>query len=133
MSREIWVNVKVTNIADPKQSFTIRAFVDGGSTDSAMPARLLAKIGIHPKGKEVYAGWGRRRLRRRWGVAAFEIQGCWGPGRVSFEPGYEVPTIGATTLENLGLDIDMGNGGLRTFERRGPTIRIRPHRRLKPD
>lgn len=112
---------------------TIRAFVDNGSTDSAMPASVLRKIGVKPEGADLYEGWERRTFRRRWSHARFQILGRTGVGKVIFEPKSEVPTIGATTLEDLGFDIDMKNGGLRPFQRRGPHIRRRPHHAFPRD
>lgn len=131
MSREIWVRIKVANVSDPNRSAEVRAFVDNGSTDSALPAALLQRLGIRPEGAERYEIWGNRTVRRRWGHARFEILGRTGIGKVTFEAETELPMIGATTLEDLGFDIDMGNGGLRPFRRRGPHIRRRPHHALK--
>lgn len=130
MSREIWVDVTVSNLADPRRCFTARAFVDNGSTDSAMPAKWLRAIGAKPEGSERYALWGRRTARRQFAIARFRIGKRSGPVRVTFEPRFEVPTMGATALENLGYDIDMRNGGLRPYKPRGPTIRRRPPHRL---
>ncbi|MBI4617668.1 MAG: hypothetical protein HY720_28915 [Planctomycetes bacterium] len=126
MSDEIWVDVVVRSLTDPERCFEIQAFVDSGSTDSAMPAKLLASIGVEAEGTDVYKGWEKKRMRRRWAYVRFDIGGRSGIGRVTFEPKDEYPTIGATTLEHLGFDIDMANGGLRPFSRRGPTIRLRP-------
>lgn len=131
MSREIWVDVTLTHLTDPKRLVRVRAFVDNGSTDSAMPAGLLQELGVVPEGAERYEIWGGRTVRRRFGVVRFKMQGRCAPARVTFEPQYEVPTIGATTLEALGFDIDMKNGGLRQFKPRGPHIRRRPHRSLR--
>lgn len=131
MSRETWVEVRVTGLTGPGQGVTVRALVDNGSTDSAMPAALLRQIGVQTEAKETYGGWGRTRMRRKWGHARFTLQRQSGIGKVTFEPRHEVPTIGATTLEDLGFDIDMGNGGLRPFRRRGPSIRRRPHHPLR--
>ena len=130
MAREIWVDVRVSNLSDPKRSFKVRAMIDNGSTDSAMPAQLLKGIGVRPKGTDRYKGWAGQILRRAWAHAGFRIKSREGVGKVTFESRTEIPTIGATTLEDLGYDIDLGNGGLRAFQRRGPTIRRRPHRRL---
>lgn len=130
MSREIWVQVTVSDQADAKRALTLRAFVDNGSTDSAIPARLLRRLGVQARGTEHCELWGRRTVRRRYGFAWFKIGDRIAPARVTFEPEHELPTIGATTLEALGYDIDMKNGGLRFFKPRGPTLRRRPHRRL---
>ena len=130
MSREIWTDVTVCNLTAPGRAVQVRAFVDSGSTDSAMPAKVLRAIGALPEGTERYEIWGGRKVRRRYGVARFRIGGRSGVARVTFEPADEVPTVGAATLEALGFDIDMKNGGLRSFTPRGPTMRRRPHYRL---
>lgn len=133
MSRAIWINVQVSNPHQPKRSFTIRAFVDNGSIDSGMPAKLLQEIGVRPMGTDLYEGWGKRRMRRKWGEAFFSVQGKQGTTRVTFEPQYEYPTIGAVTLEQLGFDIDMKNGGIKPFVRIKREPRRRAFRPLRPE
>ena len=125
MAREIWVDVKVMNFSNRKKCVTVRAFVDNGSTESALPASILRRIGVKPEGIEEYEIWGGKVVRRRRGHARFQIKERSGICGVTFEHKDEVPTIGATTLEALGFDIDMKNGGLRPFKRRGPHIRRR--------
>ncbi|MBI3099380.1 MAG: hypothetical protein HYY93_14235 [Planctomycetes bacterium] len=130
MSREIWVDVKVSNPSVPSRSVGVRAFVDNGSTDSALPAVLLRKIGLRARGVERYEIWGGKTVRRKYAYAEFTIGRRSGPAKVTLEPAHEVPTVGTTTLEALGYDIDMKNGGLRSYIPRGPTLRRRPHRPL---
>lgn len=130
MSREICVDVTVSGLVDARKAVTLRAFVDNGSTDSALPAALLKRIGVQPKGSERYELWGNRTVRRRYGFAWFKIGKRTGACKVTFESPHEVPTVGATALEALGFDIDMKNGGLRTYIPRGPTLRRRPHHPL---
>lgn len=130
MSREIWVDVRVTNPRNPKRAFTIRALVDDGSIDVALPATLLKRIGIRPEGVEIYEAWAGKRHRRSWGEARFEIQGKFGTTRVTFEPSSEIPTVGALALETLGFDIDMLNGSLRPVRRIGRGPRRRTQSRL---
>lgn len=133
MSKEIWVNVRVSNLRDRARAFTIRAFVDSGSVDSAMPSRLLRRIGLRPAGVQGYEGWGGRRLRRPWGFAFFEVQGKLCATRVTFEPPSELPTVGAVTLEELGFDLDMQNGTLRPFVRRKRPPRRRATSPIEPE
>jgi len=125
MSDQIWIDVRVENPLKPSRSFTVRALVDNGSIDSAMPATLLKKIGINPQGAEIYEAWAGRKHRRNWGEARFHIQDKFGTTRVTFEPKSEIPTVGALALETLGFDIDMMNGKLRPAKRigRGPRVR----------
>lgn len=131
VAREIFVDVRVSNPFRPGHALSIRAFVDNGSTDSALPGSLLRRLGVRPAGRESYEIWGGRVVKRRWGFVHFEIQGKVGIAKVTFEPEAETPTIGAVALEELGFDIDMKNGGLRPFLRRGPTMKRRPVTRLK--
>lgn len=130
MAEEVWVDVRVANPRDPRRSFKVKALVDNGSTDSAMPAKLLRRIGVRPRGRERYEAWAGKVHWRRWGEAEFRIEGKLGTVRITFEPLAEIPTIGSVALETLGFDIDMKNGGLRPFKRRGPHIRRRPHHAL---
>ena len=128
MTDEIWVDVKVANPRNLKKQFAIRALVDTGSFDSAMPRPLLKKIGVEPRGRETYKAWAGKTHRRPWGEADFSIQGMFGTCRVTFEPKGETPTIGAVTLDVLGLNIDMINEKLRPARvrmGRGPRRRIK--------
>lgn len=131
MARQIFVNVLVSNPFHKGRHLKVKAFVDNGSTDSAMPRNLLQTLYIKPEGWERYEIWGGKTLRRRWGYARFEIQGNQGIVKVTFEPAQETPTVGAVALEELGFDIDMKNGGLKPFLRRGPTLKIRATKTLK--
>lgn len=131
MAKEIWIDVCVANPRHTARMAAVRALVDNGSTDSALPATLLGKLGIRPMGVQSYAVWGNRTLRRKWGEAFFEIQGEKGTCRVTFEPATEIPTIGAVALETLGFDIDMMNGKLRKGIRHAPPFRIRLTKKLR--
>lgn len=131
MASEIWIDVKVANVRNPRRSFSIRALVDNGSLDSAMPARFLKHIGIRPLGIEVYEAWAGKKHRRNWGEAHLQIQGKFGTTRVTFEPPSDIPTIGALALETLGFDIDLVNAGLRPARRIGRGPRRRAHERLR--
>jgi len=136
VSTEIWVDVQVANPRSPKRHFGIRAMVDNGSIDSAMPATLLKKIGVRPEGRELYEAWAGKTHQRSWGEAKLFIQGKFGTSRVTFEPASEIPTIGALALETLGFNIDMINGGLRAARRigRGPRRRVKTAiKRLRSD
>ena len=119
--------MKVVNPRNLKRGFTVRALVDNGSVDSALPGRLLRRIGVKPEGVDRYEAWAGRTHRRPWGEARLYVQGKFGTTRVTFEPESEIPTIGALALETLGFDIDMGNGQLRPARRigRGPRRRIK--------
>ncbi|MBI4701205.1 MAG: hypothetical protein HY744_08615 [Deltaproteobacteria bacterium] len=130
MSREIWVNVCVSNPTSSRRAFTIRALVDTGSIDSAMPARLRRQSGIRPMGRETYEAVGGGLFRRDWGLVLFEIQGKKRPTAVTYEPATEVPLVGSVTLEELGFDVDMRDGGLRPFVRRKGQHRRRVARRV---
>ena len=135
MTDEIWVDVKVVNPLHKKRSFTIQAQVDSGSLDSAMPKKLLRRIGIRPAGRATYEAWAGKTHRREWGEVRFHIQGKFGTSRVTFELEKEIPTIGALTLETLGFDIDMINGRLhphRIRPGRGPRRRKKAPLRGRP-
>ena len=131
VSTEIRIDVRVVNPRDLRRSFTIRALVDNGSFDSAMPAKHLKRIGVKAEGRDTYEAWAGKTHRRSWGEARLHIQGKFGTTRVTFEPLREIPTLGVLALETLGFDIDMMNGSLRPARkiRRGP--RRRPKTRLK--
>jgi predicted aspartyl protease len=102
------VKVRVTNPADPARSFDELFWVDTGALYSFVPAKRLEEIGLTPiRSRDLIMADGRRDSRLL-GEARFTIEHfeetltC----PVIFGPDDSLYLLGATALENFGVDAD---------------------------
>ncbi len=102
------VLVKITNPADPKRFFEEEFWVDTGALYSFVPENRLEEIGLAPlRTRDLILADGRRD-RRLLGEALFTVHEleetltC----PVIFAPKDSLYLIGATALENFGVDVD---------------------------
>jgi predicted aspartyl protease len=85
------------------KGYKIEALVDTGATFSKLPARILRKLRVHfPFNTIVELGNGRK-IRRKAGYIKIKLAGKSALVPVMFGKKSELPLIGATTLEILGL------------------------------
>jgi len=102
------VPVKVTNPADPQRFFEEEFWVDTGALYSFVPENRLQEIGLAPlRNRELILADGRRD-RRLLGEALFTIPqlGETLTCPVVFAPKDSLYLLGATALENFGVDAD---------------------------
>jgi predicted aspartyl protease len=105
------VRVRVTNPADAERYFEEDLWVDTGALYSFLPEDRLKQIGIEPlRAREVILADGRREHRllgeARFTVAELgETLTC----PVIFGPPGSLHLLGATALENFGVDADPVN------------------------
>ena len=102
------VRVQVANPKDPKKSFEEDFWVDTGALYSFVPERRLREIGLEPiRTRDLILADGRR-VRRLLSEAIFTLPGlnesltC----PVVFGPEDSLYLLGATALENFGVDAD---------------------------
>jgi len=100
--------VKVSNIKDSKQFFEQEFWVDTGALYSFIPEDYLEKIGIEPTAKRNLILADGRQDTRLLGFCNFEIEGFEGrlPCPVIFAPKGSLFLLGATALENFGVEVD---------------------------
>lgn len=100
--------VKVSNITQPEKSFTGDFWVDTGALYSFIPEDYLEKIGAEPAARRNLVLADRRHDTRLLGFCNFEIKGLEGkiPCPVIFAPQGSLFLLGATALENFGVDAD---------------------------
>src|SRR5207247_1521147 len=102
------VEVKVANPADPTRSFTEKFWVDTGALYSFVPEDRLEQIGIRPLGTRELILEDGRRDRRLLGEALLTVPQldesltC----TVVFGPKESLYLLGATALENFGVEAD---------------------------
>lgn len=109
------VSVSVANPMSPELSFREPFWVDTGALYSFAPEDRLAAIGVEPKFTRDFVFADGRRERRLVGEAAFAIEGvdetitC----LVVFGPPGSLYLLGATALENFGMQADPTTQRLR--------------------
>ncbi len=100
--------VKVSNTTDPNQFFEEKFWVDTGALYSFVPEDYLEKIGIEPSVKRNLILADGRHDTRLLGFCNFQIEGLEGnlPCPVIFTPKDSLFLLGATALENFGVEVD---------------------------
>jgi predicted aspartyl protease len=102
------VRVRVANPGNPAQLFEEPFWVDTGALYSFVPEDRLHAIGLRPKFTREFVFADGRKERRLVGEALFEIQGlnetvtC----LVVFAPAGSLYLLGATAMENFGVQVD---------------------------
>ena len=102
------VDVILTNPKNPNFSFSEKFWVDSGALYTFVPEDRLEMIGIEPiHVRDLILADGRRD-KRLLGEALFSIKGMEGQITcpVVFAPKESLYLLGATALENFGVDVD---------------------------
>jgi clan AA aspartic protease len=100
--------VKISNSKDPARFFENEFWIDTGALYSFIPQNLLEKIGIEPVATRNLVLADGRQEKRLLGFCDFEIEGMEGkiPCPVIFGPPDSLLLLGATALENFGVEVD---------------------------
>jgi len=102
----IYVDITVRPMGESKKSWTGRALVDTGATDTFMPASVLKKLGIKAVGRRVYELADGTEQALSFGLGAIEVLGEMTAGSVVFAGKEEEPLLGVTALESAGFWVD---------------------------
>lgn len=102
----IYAEITVRPLADSAKSWTGRALVDTGATDTFLPASVLRKLGIKPSARRSYelADGTEQELPIGFGVVELLRQAA--GGTLVFAGEKEEPLLGVTVLESAGLWLD---------------------------
>lgn len=100
--------VRVSNTKNPKQFFEEEFWVDTGALYSFVPEDYLQKIEVEPSAKRKLILADGRHDTRPLGFCDFQIEGLEGaiPCPVIFAPKGSLFLLGATALENFGVEAD---------------------------
>ncbi|MDI6751471.1 MAG: hypothetical protein QME07_01240 [bacterium] len=100
--------VKVSNSKNPNQFFEEDFWVDTGVLYSFVPEDYLEKIEVEPSAKRNLILADDRKDTRLFGFCDFQIEGLEGiiPCPVIFARKGSLFLLGATALENFGVDVD---------------------------
>jgi predicted aspartyl protease len=100
--------VKVSNVKDPSLYFEEEFWVDTGALYSFIPEEFLERIGVEPTTRRNLVLADGRKDTRQLGFCNFEINTF--EGRITcpviFAPTGSLFLLGATALENFGVDAD---------------------------
>ncbi|MGA2065169.1 MAG: retroviral-like aspartic protease family protein [Thermoguttaceae bacterium] len=100
--------VKVSNIKKPKRSFEEEFWIDTGAMYSFVPEDHLERIGVEPAATRHLVLADGRQETRLLGFCNLQIEGLEGtiPCPVIFAPKGSLFLLGATALENFGVEVD---------------------------
>ena len=107
-------SVKVSNPYNPSKFFEAEFWVDSGALYSLIPKNLLEEIGFEPEGtKNIILADGRTD-RKLFGSCKFKIEGL--PDTITCPviagANDSLLLLGATALENFGVEVDPINKSL---------------------
>jgi predicted aspartyl protease len=102
------IKVKVSNVKNPSLYFEEEFWVDTGALYSFIPEDYLERIGVEPTTKRNLVFADGRKDTRLLGFYDFEINTFEGhiTCPVIFAPKGSLFLLGATALENFGVDAD---------------------------
>ena len=100
--------VKVSNSKKPELFFEEEFWIDTGALYSFVPEDYLERIGVEPSTTRNLVLADGRQETRLFGFCDFQIEGLEGniPCPVVFAPKSSLFLIGATALENFGVEVD---------------------------
>ena len=100
--------VKVSNLRKPELFFEEEFWVDTGALYSFVPEDYLERIAVEPSATRALVLADERQETRPLGFCDFQIEGLEGsiPCPVVFGPKGSLLLIGATALENFGVEVD---------------------------
>ena len=99
---------RISNITDPDRFFEEELWVDTGALYSFIPEDYLERIGVEPSVTRNLVLADGRQDTRLLGFCNFQIEGLEGviPCPVIFAPSNSLFLLGATALENFGVEAD---------------------------
>lgn len=107
--------VKVCNSKAPERCFEGEFWVDTGALYSFVPEDYLNRIGVEPSATRTLVPADGRQETRLLGFCDLQIEGPEGsiPCPVIFAPKGSLFLLGATALENFGVEVDPINKRLK--------------------
>ena len=100
------VTVRIANPADLKRHRDLEFLVDSGAMYTAVPKKILRQLGIRPRSKRSFILANGEKIERRMGNIEVEYRNLRGASPVIFGEEGDLPLLGVTTLEALGLIFD---------------------------
>ena len=98
--------VRVSNPSNPSKYAELELLVDTGATFTLIPGALFKEIGVEADAKFRLRTADGRFIERDGGTVWVEVEGKGYKVPVVVGEGEDVPVLGITTLEILGLEVD---------------------------
>jgi Predicted aspartyl protease len=109
------VKAKVWNVENPLNAREVILLVDTGATYTVLPRSLLEEMGVKSIGKRKFKLANNQVVERDVGIIGIEVQGIRAHTLAVFGD-ESIYLLGATTLEELGLEVDAVKRELRPME-----------------
>ena len=100
------LKVRLSNPCNRRLAVEEELLVDSGAIYAVVPASVLRRIGVRPRGEETFTLIDGTHVTREVGTVFFEIDGREGASKVIFGRRGDARVIGAVALEELGLMLD---------------------------
>ncbi|HXY00990.1 MAG TPA: hypothetical protein VEI54_08715 [Candidatus Limnocylindrales bacterium] len=101
-----YIQVRVTNPANPRKSAEIKFLLDSAAAYSVVPGAVLRRIGIKARTKRTFILADGSKVERKMGQAIFRLNGNEGASPVIFGEKDDSTLLGVVSLEALGLILD---------------------------
>lgn len=111
------VVVKLIN-SNSAEKYEADFLVDTGAWDSMAPASELKRVGIEPRGKELFELASGELEEYEWGNAELRFMNANAASRILFGPDDIEPILGVYALEGAGFIVDPKNQTLRKLRAR---------------
>lgn len=111
----IYVDLEISNIANPDVTEKVTALVDTGAILSVLPSSLLDRLGVTREERRRFLGFGGQ-VARDTGFVRMRYQGAATAANVVFGAEDDPPIMGVTALETLGYEADPVNGRLNRVD-----------------
>ena len=100
------VTIEVADLAGA-QWVAVDALVDSGASDTKVPRPILERLAIRPQERWPFRTADERQVEYEVGAALIRVDGRVAPSSVVFGEEGSLPLLGASTLEELRLGIDL--------------------------
>jgi len=100
------LRVRVASVSDPGRAEDVTMLLDTGALYSVVPTTVLERLGVEPDRVERFTLADGRTIRRRLGIALFQVAGRRAASTVIFGRPRDSAILGALTLEEFGLMLD---------------------------
>ncbi|HXL58759.1 MAG TPA: hypothetical protein VN958_20995 [Chitinophagaceae bacterium] len=95
--------LRVREHRKPEKFADVEFLIDSGAIYSVVPGKILDKLEIEPYREMSFSLADGTILKRKVSSAYFEFEGDGGPAPVVYGEEGDLPLLGATTLESIGL------------------------------
>ena len=109
-------HVQVSHPIDLDRSEEVDLLVDTGALNSLVPRAILERLGIPRQFRRVFRLANGQTIERDVGAAFFRWNGHMSAAAVVFAEREDVPVLGVTALEAMGLQVDPTTRTLKPAE-----------------